>query len=380
MFEKIEKSLSNIIYSFPGKKNILFESVPDFSDNALPVFIEMVNRNINNKYKFVWQIYDKSFDVSVFGKYKNVSYEYVNYDSLIWKIKHYFVASKTKLVLGCNHFIKLYFDSQRYLHLSHGCALKRTNYYTLKSYVDNALTVSDALAKYDAINFNCDINKLLPLGFPRNDYLYNKIETNLLFNDKSFNKIVYWLPTFRQHKSANAKHSSISFPIIHSDKDANEINAVCAENKVLLVIKPHPMQDLTNIKMLSLSNLVFIDNTFFVENNIQHYEFLGNTDALITDYSSVIYDYLLCNKPIGLCFEDFDEYKNTVGFVDIYKRVFSSGEKLYNADDLKSFIKAVSDENDKLYNQRNEVKKFIHKYDDNNSTKRVVDYIASNYL
>ena len=60
---------------------------------------------------------------------------------------------------------------------------------------------------------------------------------------------------------------------------------------------------------MTLSNLVFINDAFLSDNGIINYELLGVADALLTDYSSVYYDYLLLDRPIGLCWDDYEEYK-----------------------------------------------------------------------
>ena len=43
-----------------------------------------------------------------------------------------------------------------------------------------------------------------------------------------------------------------------------------------------------------------INDSFFIDNDITSYELLAACDSMITDYSSVYFDYTLCDKPIGL--------------------------------------------------------------------------------
>ena len=62
----MKEFVSRLIYKQSKTKYIIFESNPDFSDNTYPVFEEMVNRGLNKKYKFLWQLSDKGFDTSVF--------------------------------------------------------------------------------------------------------------------------------------------------------------------------------------------------------------------------------------------------------------------------------------------------------------------------
>ena len=66
-------------------------------------------------------------------------------------------------------------------------------------------------------------------------------------------------------------------------------------------------QDISYIQKYALSNICFIDDAFFRRNNITSYEFVGSCDALITDYSSIYFDYLLCGKPAAVIWEDIEE-------------------------------------------------------------------------
>ena len=129
------------------------------------------------------------------------------------------------------------------------------------------------------------------------------------------------------------------------------------------------------VEEYNLSNILFIKNDFFDDKTFTNYQLLGSCDALLTDYSSVYYDYLLCDKPIGLCWEDFDEYKEREGFTVDPDFIMAGGEKIYSTDDLCAFISRVSSDEDLLKEKRNEIKNTVHAHVDNQSTKRIVDYI-----
>ena len=60
---------SKFINLFGLKKYVLFESIPDFSDNTLYVFNEMIKRGLNKKYKFIWVMnHDDSINIKYFEK------------------------------------------------------------------------------------------------------------------------------------------------------------------------------------------------------------------------------------------------------------------------------------------------------------------------
>jgi CDP-glycerol glycerophosphotransferase (TagB/SpsB family) len=285
------------------------------------------------------------------------------------------------MFIVCNWLLPKAKKEQYYCDLAHGCALKnatKNNYSVPKACSDaDVLTISNYMAKYDAHNLNCDVNCMKALGYPRNDDLFNNIDLHKYFCNINFNKAIYWLPTYRQNKWGNAFHSDISMPIIHNEKTARSINEYAKKNKVLIIVKVHPAQDISKISEFNYSNLIFIKNDFFDDKDITNYQLLGSCDALISDYSSVYYDYLLTDKPIGLCFEDFDEYNKREGFTMDPNFILAGGVKIYNCDDMCSFINDIANGNDVLKNKRNEIKNLVHSNADNQSTKRVVDYFEN---
>lgn len=376
--------LNSLFDKLPLNNYIVLESIPVYSDNAKAVYEELLRREYNKKYKIFWLNYNGECTKSTFGNIKNVcllenSPKGNKVKQLLNRLKTSFVLHTAKVFVSGNNFFSKFRDEQINIHLTHGAALKNcSGHYTLPKDVDVALTFSDYIAKYDAINYMCDESKLIPLGYPRNDELFGeKISIDGLFPNAKYNKIIYWMPTFRQHKNGKVTSSSIAFPIIYNQEIAQRINEYAVEKKVLLIVKPHFAQDVSKMTEMHLSNLEFINNEFLRKNGIANYALLRSADAMITDYSSVYYDYLLCDKPIGLCFDDYEEFNAQNGFTVDPDYIFSGGEKIYNTDDLLDFINNISNESDCLKEQRNEIKNVVFKHCDNQSTKRVVDYIET---
>ena len=366
---------------FKIKNIILFESIPDYSGNTKRVFDEMIARGINEKYQFVWccnDMYSVNQLNERFKKFNNVKAVYR--DNKFNKFYYSYVAS---MIIVENMFLESRKSEQKYVFLNHGASFKSCyGRYQLPDYCKNAraITLSNYLMEYDC--YDCGFNReyTYPIGYPRNDVLFEKpINLHNLFNC-CFDKTVYWLPTYRQHKEYDYdKHSNIDFPIIYNSDIAEQINNVARQNNILIIIKPHPVQDVSVIKDYHLSNIVFIDNDYLTSHDIDGYRLLGSVDALLTDYSSVYYDFLLCDKPIGFCWDDFEEYKQRVGFVkglDI-EYICSGGIKIYNAEDLCSFITDIAHNKDKLKEERQQICEVVHNHRDNLATKRVVDMIEA---
>lgn len=373
------KVYSSLMCNVGSKNYILFESAPNISDNTLYVFNEMLKRGLNKKYKFIWALNNEDGNIeNPFEGVKNV--KVVSRRSFLFK---YYYSYFAKCLICCNHFLPKRNKKQKVVYLAHGATVKDVrgdNYEVPESYKnDKGITLSDFTAKYDSKTLNAPSDFMLPLGYPRNDILFEeKIDLEKLFGIKA-DKFIYWLPTFRRHKNDSKRVcSSISIPVIHNEDNAVRLNEAAKENNVAIIVKPHPAQDLSYIKEMSLSNILFIDNSFLNKNGVENYRVLGSSDALLTDYSSVMYDYLLVNKPIGLCWEDIEEYKELEGLIfndEELESVTRGCSKIYTCDDMLQFIIDLASDNDYLKQQREETRSFLHKYTDANSTARVTDYI-----
>ncbi len=135
------------------------------------------------------------------------------------------------------------------------------------------------------------------------------------------------------------------------------------------------MQDLSRIKALDLDHVKLIYDDFFIAHQITPYAFLAKTDALITDYSSVVFDYLLTGKPIALAQEDYEEYEKKVGFAIDMELLRSCAGKLETVEDFEPFFRDLITGNDPLREKREELLHLTNQYVDGNSTKRVVDWL-----
>ena len=141
-------------------------------------------------------------------------------------------------------------------------------------------------------------------------------------------------------------------------------------------MKPHPVQDISKITALNLDHLILISNSFFVEHGIQSYEFLAKTDALITDYSSVFFDYLLTGKPVALTLEDYELYRKQIGFAIDMNLMKSCSTILDDPEDFDAFFRDLTEGRDPLQEKRREITQLTNKYLDDQSTKRVVDWLG----
>jgi len=363
----LKRSIKHLISKIPIplKNYILLESRPDLSDNTKAVFDELIRRKVNEKIKLIWIVRDtrKTYD-----KCKNVRYISTNLLILYYRVF-------SKVLICSNGFLISLSKNQKSIYLTHGIPIKNVrNYYTMPEEINYLLSPSVDVCDLMAYQFKVPSNKVLCLGYPRNDVFFQNPKSVVgLFGNNSFRKVIVWYPTFRQQKNG-VKHGKDSLPLIHSEENAERINKLAKSLNVLIVIKPHFAQDLDYIKKIDLSNIMFINDDFFDRNNLSSYELLNACDALITDYSSVYYDFTLCDKPIAVIWEDIDEYRKEPGFAVDLDFYLKGAEKIFDIDELCTFINNVAHGVDRFKKERNEIKELVS-ITDGNSSKRVVDFI-----
>ncbi|MBQ8393581.1 MAG: CDP-glycerol glycerophosphotransferase family protein [Clostridia bacterium] len=374
MIELIDRKILYLFYRFyPLHNTFLLESVPDISDNTKAVYDEMVRRGINEKYKIIWLV--KNTDCR-YPETKNVSYYPLIARNHKERKKLIKVKLTCKYLISCNFFLTTERRGQISFYLGHGSAIKSIrSYYNMPKNIDHCLAASSDMVNIMSYEMKTDKSKFFALGYPRNDVLCKPgMDLHNVLN-KSYKKVIVWYPTFRQHSSGGSSLTKNALPIIHDLEKAISLNDYAKEKGILIVIKPHFAQDLSYIKNTELSNIVFIDESLFIDNKISSYEFVAGCDALVTDYSSIYYDYTLCDKPMALVWEDYKEYESSVGFAVDMDEYMKGAEIIYTLDDFKVFIEHLSFDIDIKKAERNEIKNLVNYSDDGKSSVRVVDFI-----
>lgn len=365
----LKKLARFILNHLPTKNVILFESIPDLSDNTKPVFDEMIKRGINKKHKMIWMCYDPIDHP--YPKTKNVRY----FSTAKHRIQTVYLLHTARWIVCCNRFLGVKRKGQTIFYFCHGSPIKDTSdYYLMPDKIKYIFTQGAIFTEAVAQCFRRSVNGIYPFGFPRNDaFLETPIDLNQYFGPHK--KYIVWYPTVRQFKGGIITGSSFALPIIHDLQNVVELNECAKEKDVLIILKPHFAQSMDRIKEMKLSNLIFINDDFFKEHAVSSYRFVASTDALLTDYSSIYYDYLLCDKPIGLIWEDIDEYAVNPGLVPNYKEWCEGGEKIFNISELKQFVERVADGIDLKKQQRNILNDKVNVSSQKDVTKNVTDFI-----
>ena len=213
--------------------------------------------------------------------------------------------------------------------------------------------------------FGCTPDKILYNGLPRCDLLFDapsaKDACRLLGFDHC-DHLIGWMPTFRNAAVSNINdsdlksHSATGLPLLHDHKLLQACNELLREKQTLLWIKLHPSE--TGFPDNgTFSNILIQSDTDFRALNIDYYRLLGSCEALISDYSSVYFDYLLLDRPLGFAIEDIDSYQNSRGFTAKDPIAQMPGEILEQPSQFFAFLEAIlSDKPDPHREARRKIK------------------------
>lgn len=192
--------------------------------------------------------------------------------------------------------------------------------------------------------FRIPIERCLNLGYPRNAILQKSKEEVMAFVRKyepqetmqlietcsKFDKVYIYMPTWRDSQKN----------VFAQQMDLRKLSEVLKKQNALLLLKPHPNTIVDNIYQA--------DNIVLVERTVDVYGVLPFTDVLITDYSSILYDYILLpKKDVILYLYDYEEYVHERDFYYPFDENVV-GKKVETFDDL---LKVISTQDYKMEEQ-----------------------------
>lgn len=307
---RIRRRLYPLMRHLPLKKNkVLFESFSKrtFSDNPKAIYEELVARDLG--YECVWSLSNEKTDVGPRGK--TVRYGTLKY----W----YHVATAKYLVSNYNQYRIVKRPDQIMVNTMHGVPLKhmglsvakkdatKANMRRLFDFWDYFVTPCDFLSdilRSDHFGFK---GTFIRAGYPRNDVLlreYDDAERIAKVRESlgvpQGKKVILWAPTWRTKKHFDLKLDLAAMKEALSDEYVLVLRSHYLESQFV----PDDIYD------------DFVLNGHAYENVN---EMLYAADALITDYSSIMFDYSLMQRPMVIFAWDYDSYmgKNRGIYFDI---------------------------------------------------------------
>ena len=356
----------NILKPFMKNRKIwLFEDRPSFGDdNAEHLFKYAVKQDDGVEKYF---ILDKNS--SDFKRLNEIDENIIPFGSIKHKMLYLF---SDKLI--SSHVDRIFLDPfdrenpefinslktfRRYF-LQHGIIKDDLSHWLRKYYHNlNLFVTSTDLERNSILNsyYNYDRDIVQVLGLPRYDNL----------KSEDVKKEILLMPTWRSYLKTDEDFlNSDYFKRLNSFLNNEKLIEILTKTDYKILFKPH-------YNLLKFINCFDIDEKFIRISIDEPYQKLFNQSALmITDYSSVFFDFAYLKKPIIYYHESEDyHYKKsyfnyeTMGFGEVVK----SEDELLNK--IEEYVKNNCHMRDK-YKQR--VDKFF-KYHDQNNCKRVYEWI-----
>lgn len=211
--------------------------------------------------------------------------------------------------------------------------------------------------------FGCSENVVIPLGAPRTDIYFDPdfIKKSRGTIDEKFpqingRKIILYAPTFRG--------DSVGKSYIKNMLDVEKMSEKLGNDYVLL-IKQHPL----TADKFSIEGSSF---AFDISKDIAIETALCAADIVITDYSSLIFEYALLERPMIFFAYDLAEYEDARSFYFGYEG-FVPGEIVVNTDEIISELRRLETDFDK-----EKIRRFRQDYMcacDGKSTERILNEV-----
>lgn len=365
-------------------KLILFSTFngKSYSDSPKAIYLYLLNNDKYKDYKFIWTFKEPE-DYKFLKENKNTSIVKQGtreYEKCMQKAKYWFLNYRV-----ADHIYPK--KDQVYVQCWHGTPLKKLGYDIDKT--DNALnTLKELRYKYniDAKKFKYMLSPskfatekfitafnlkelgkedcIIEEGYPRNDFLYNYTEIDIANIKKKLNientdkKIILYAPTWRD----NQHQAGIGYTY-KTEVDFEKLQKELGQDYIILFRAHYFVSNSFNFERYK----GFIYDASKVDDINELYII---SDMLITDYSSVFFDYANLKRPIIFYMYDLEYYKNDMrGFYIDLKELPGNVTKM--EDELIEKVKILKD--DFRYNEI--YRKFNDKYnylDDGKAAERVM--------
>lgn len=359
------------------KKIIVLKGQTDFEGNCRALYDELIKSGYVDNYTIVWHIDCKKNYHKLKDKYSIIISKKDWLKSIYYNATAEYVFYETKCCF--QRRVK----GQKVIYLGHGCpSLKNCKgFITLNEKLDTcAVITSENVRKVMSEMLGFPQNKFKVNGLARNDKIFN---STVRFIDvdptMSSSKVILWMPTFREsniivnneRRNDSDKQYLYGLPLIYEENDLFLLNEALKVNNLVMIIKPHPRALKCGIDNIKYSNIKVWTNDYLANNQIDIYSLFWESAGMISDYSSVTFDYILSDHPVAYIIDDFDSYKLGFAYDDILS--YMPGEHVKTQKDLIKFFQDIAADNDLYKEARHQVDRWANAFHDGNNAKRIIE-------
>ena len=358
-----------------NKKQFIFESfLGKFYSDSPKYIYEYLYENFSDEFDFVWVINDKS--VKIPGNPKKVKRFSLEYYKELARSKYWVVNGRQASRLHKR-------DSQVIISTWHGTPIKKLgldigNVYTRdpnikKSYIkvakewDYLISPNHYTTEILKSAFGYE-GKILETGYPRNDILYNATESDVKKIKEDLNlphdkKIILYAPTWRDDEYYDAAQMHFELKL-----NLEQMQKAVGDEYILLVRTHYFVSD--RLDLGPYKGFAY---------DVSKYDDIAElyliSDMLITDYSSVFFDFANLKRPILYYTYDLDKYENVLrGFyIDIHSEV--PGPLLKTTDEVIDSIKNIDSIKEEYQEKYDAFYERFCSIEDGNASKRIIDEI-----
>lgn len=226
---------------------------------------------------------------------------------------------------------------------------------------------AEKIIPYYAEAFNCSESIIKPLGVPRTDVYFDadfvssaREELINKFPQIGERRIILYAPTFRGNSTIKS-YMDLKLDISRMMDELSD--------EYVLLYKLHP-QTARAFKLSEEEKEKYKDFVFDISHGVRVDTALCAADVLISDYSSVIFEYSLLSRPMIFFAYDLEEYDATRSFYNKYED-FVPGPIVRDTEGIIECVKACRDGADE-----DMLRRFRQDYMsacDGHSTERIAD-------
>ncbi len=309
-----------------------------YNDSPRAIYQKMLEMGLDTQFDIVWALKDPD-EIDIPGRVKKIKIDTIEYFKTALKAKYWISC------VNIERGLRFKKREQIYLNTWHGGAINACGNAASDrhDYHWGYINYFCAVGKLDEINYGRDMElnpaSFLESGYPRNDVLSHitptlKRTTREKLGLDPYKKVILYAPTWRDSKDGGLSYTIA--PPIDWIKWEKELG-----NEYIVLLRTHPYT--TKLMNVTFNEFVF-DFTAYPEIN----DLFIVADLLISDYSGVLLDYSITERPM-ICFGyDFEEYVKDRGqfYYDLEKEMPSG--ILRTEDEVIHAIKCINYEQECL--------------------------------